>query len=509
MIKKSTLLLFAFLTGFSVMVIELTAARIVAPIIGSSIYTWTSIIGIILLGTSIGNHLGGRLVDKKNNKYSLSKALLTSSLLVLYIPPIAEISKKVIYLAITPLISAITISIFIFILPAIALGFIYPILAKYLIRDIDDIGTGTGSLSASWSLGSITGTFMTGFVFIGYIGSTKTILAISILLLVFSLVANEHLKSIYRYVAIYVLLFALYLGIMVILKTDASNIYAKESNYYSIRVADRKLAGYGETRILFLDADSHSMESLSKTKIDSYTNFYPIFSIFNKNIEKIAVIGAGSLELSNNFKNYYPNAAVITAEIDPAVTTTAKKYFKTSNYVVENTISKDGRVFLAESKEQYDVLFSDAYNSFISVPWHLTTKEFFQLAKLRLNKDGVFAINFISAQSGENSALYKSLFSTFSSVFNNNHIFAYGNNKENVQNMVLIGINSDKKMTKNELELKILSSLTNSSLKLIDANDQISNNILTDDFAPIDRLMMPSMNNYFKSYKKNFLYQER
>jgi spermidine synthase len=508
MLNKKLLLSLAFLTGFSIMVIELTAARIIAPIIGSSIYTWTSIIGIILLGTSIGNHIGGKIIDKKNSPLSLAKALMAASLLTLYVPIMANLGTHIIYLTLTPFISAISLSIFIFISPAIAIGLIYPMLAKHLMLDTQKIGSDAGALSASLSAGSIAGTFLTGFFFIGYIGSMKTLSIVSMILLICSILIIKGFKNKVIYLVLYILLFTLYSELRTNINKNTNDIYSKESDYYTIHVADRKLAGYGETRILFLDADSHSMESLSNKKIDLYTNFYPIFSIFNDNIENIAVIGAGSLELSNNFKSYYPTAAVTTAEIDPEVVTTAKKYFRTSDYIVNNTVAQDGRIFLAGSNKQYDVIFSDAYNSFISVPWHLTTQEFFQLAKKRLNNDGIFAINFISAQTGENAALYESILTTFSSVFNNYHVFAYGKNEENVQNIIMLGINSDQAMTYSQLDSQIFSKLKDSSVRLINSGDQKKNLVLTDDFAPTDRLMMPSIRSYFKTYKTNFLYPQ-
>ena len=48
----------AFTSSFCVMVIELVASRILAPYIGVSLYTWTSIIGVILTGIAIGNYIG-------------------------------------------------------------------------------------------------------------------------------------------------------------------------------------------------------------------------------------------------------------------------------------------------------------------------------------------------------------------------------------------------------------------------------------------------------------------
>ena len=52
------------LCGFCVMVIELVAGRVIAKHVGQSLYTWTSVIGIVLGGITLGNLIGGRLADR-------------------------------------------------------------------------------------------------------------------------------------------------------------------------------------------------------------------------------------------------------------------------------------------------------------------------------------------------------------------------------------------------------------------------------------------------------------
>ena len=53
-----------FVSSFCIMVLELVAARIVARHLGSSLYTWTAVIGVVLAGISFGNYLGGRIADR-------------------------------------------------------------------------------------------------------------------------------------------------------------------------------------------------------------------------------------------------------------------------------------------------------------------------------------------------------------------------------------------------------------------------------------------------------------
>lgn len=505
MTNRKIILLFSFISGFSVMVVELTAARVVAPMLGSSVYTWTSVIGIVLLGTSFGNYTGGKIVDKKNSPYTGGVFFGLASIAILFIPIIANFAKNIALIQIPLWASVIFVSASLFLIPSFFLGSIYPALLKLYLRNISSAGKEAGSISAIMALGSIVGTFLTGFVFIGYIGSVKTLIIISIILFFCSFWLFPKNKLSLLYASFYLITFFLFLFIQNRIAQDSSVIFSKESNYFSIRVVDKYFFLSEKVRLLFLDTDSHSIETDNKILDDIYTNFYPTFSIFSDNnkIDNIAVLGGGSLSISEKFKKYYPEANVTTAEIDPLITEIAEKYFHTSTEITKNTLPIDGRLFLSRSDKKFDIIFSDVFNSFISIPWHLATKEFFQIAKNRLTPNGAFAINFISAQTGESSALLQSMLATFSSVFNNYYVFTYGDNPSEIQNIILVGINSEDHLSDDVVREK-LSSLPNGNLIKKHLNNTVKKEvggiIITDDFAPTDRLMLPAINRYFPEY---------
>jgi spermidine synthase len=498
-------LLLSAITGFSVMVIELTATRILAPILGNSIYTWTSIIGIVLLGSSMGNHIGGKIADKNQKINNLSISFLLSSVCVLLIIPISKSTSSLLINLPALWLSNILASLLFFFIPAFILGGVYPMIAKLYMKNIDSVGRNAGTLSAFWSAGSIIGTFLTGFIFIGYFGSRNTLLIISSILFCCSLfLVKKNKNKLYSLLA-YALMLAFFFKITNISTAKSPIVFEKESDYYGIQVIDKDLPQLGKTRILFLDAGSHSLKSLDNKNFDSYVNIYPAFSVFNDDIKEVAVIGGGSLELSDNFKKQYSKANVTTIEIDPEVTNAAKEYFKPSKYVLENTVSEDGRVFLAQSTKKYDVIFSDAYNSFISVPWHLATKEFFQLSRERLSDNGVFAINFLASQTKDDTQFYQSMVATFSSVFKNYYVFTYGDNSSVAENIILIGTNSNASKPYKILQLQLANNPDTKLLAnhLTNPSDNKKNSkpiIFTDNFAPTDRQMITSINKYFKPY---------
>src|SRR4030043_2139367 len=68
-----------FISSACIMVLELVAGRIIARHLGASLYTWTSVIGVVLTGITIGNYLGGRIADRFPAKKALASLLGISS----------------------------------------------------------------------------------------------------------------------------------------------------------------------------------------------------------------------------------------------------------------------------------------------------------------------------------------------------------------------------------------------------------------------------------------------
>ena len=88
----------------------------------------------------------------------------------------------------------------------------------------------------------------------------------------------------------------------------------------------------------------------------------------------ILVIGAGAYTMPKHFKNYYKDTDVSVVELDPEMISVGNAFFDLEKYNIK-TIVGDAKVVINKNEEKYDVIFGDAYNSFISVPWYLLTKE--------------------------------------------------------------------------------------------------------------------------------------
>ncbi|MBK8268532.1 MAG: fused MFS/spermidine synthase [Planctomycetes bacterium] len=177
-----------FTSSFCIMVIELVAGRLIAPFVGSSLYTWTSIIGIVLAGIAGGNYLGGRIADR----YAINNQRAKRTLCILFLlagviaagigiynqivgPLFAELSFFRLRIALH-----VTL---VFFIPCAMLGLISPVVAKMALDLGRQTGRTMGSVYAWGVVGSIFGTFMTGFYFVAVMKTSTIVLSVAGVLL--------------------------------------------------------------------------------------------------------------------------------------------------------------------------------------------------------------------------------------------------------------------------------------------------------------------------------------
>ena len=491
----------AFLGGFALMSLEIIASRIMAPIVGSSIYSWTAIIGIVLLGISLGNYYGGKKIDEIPKPEVIAGSLISSSIAISLIPILVSFADFFVVIGLPLLFSVSIIAIFLFLIPSFFLGTIFPSVVKLYISELEKAGEGSGLLSGLGALGSIIGTFLTGFFLIGFIGSSSSLYILSIILLIASLAFEMNIKRAALAMLIILILISSNLG----RKSGNKNIiFETESDYYSIRVANAKYNGVS-TKMLFLDLDSHSLEGNADKKTGIYQEISPVFSSLTNNIHDVLVIGGGSYQIPKDMVKLY-DANVTVLEIDPAVTEVAKKFFGTHKYEMK-TVNSDGRLFLRTNQQKFDIIFADAFSSFISMPWYMATKENFELSRNSLRNDGVYALNIISSREGKYDKLYKSILRTFAESFPNYSALYLGKNEEDIQNIIIIGKKSDKKINTEELEktIQLLRSedFGNMQISYSDKPEFDSKiSILTDEFAPIEKITAPLVNSYINLYSR-------
>ncbi|HUG79923.1 MAG TPA: fused MFS/spermidine synthase, partial [Burkholderiales bacterium] len=172
------------------------------------------------------------------------------------------------------------------------------------------------------------------------------------------------------------------------------------------------------------------------------------------------------------------------AELDPEVIRLAKKYFGAQESDRLKIHAQDGRIFLNRSRATYDAVFLDAYRGPF-VPFHLLTKEYFELIKKRLNPGGVVAQNVEPSTMVLDSAI-----KTIGSVFRNVETY------EASGNVVIVGYDGDpvppERLRERAAALTARYKLRYDLTELLKARTSIAlqegAKLLTDDFAPVEML---------------------
>jgi spermidine synthase/predicted MFS family arabinose efflux permease len=172
-----------FFSCACIMIVELVAGRLIAGHLGSSLYTWTAVIGVTLAGITAGNLLGGRMADRYR-----PEALLRWLFLAAALACVLSLALNSFFATMRPLAGLdwplrILLTVFaIFILPAACLGTLSPSLAKIAVERARHTGSALGSFYGCGTVGSIAGTFVSGFWLIFAVGNTRTTVAIAAVL---------------------------------------------------------------------------------------------------------------------------------------------------------------------------------------------------------------------------------------------------------------------------------------------------------------------------------------
>ncbi len=488
--KKYLLEITVFVSGAVVMVFELVGSRLVAPYLGTSIYVWTALIGVILASLSLGYWLGGKLADESASYHNLGWIIFFAGIGVV-IPAFAKNLVFESFLGSWNQVdwAALISAIILFSLPSFLLGIVSPYAVRLKIKDLNNSGQIVGNLYALSTAGSIAGTFLAGFLIIPLLGVTKIIflLAATLVLLSFFLLQEKFWPR------LFVLLFLLssilavsWLEHWQYAKTGQisfSTPYNEVKIYKSTDVRTGRptlnLATdrFGRQSTMFLDGSDLSSE---------YTRFYRLAEHFKPNFQKTLMIGGAAYIYPEYYLRQYPSSTIDVVEIDPKLTALAREYFSLQDDARLKIIHEDGRVFLNRQETKYDVVLMDAFNS-ISIPSQLATQEAAQKISAALTDNGVALVNIISAAEGERSSFLRAEYAAYQSVFSQVLVFVVNNpeNPQQAQNIMLVALKSPQKPTLSSLDKELNSFLSHLYQGKIEPNKRM----ITDDYAPVDHYM--------------------
>ena len=474
--KLRDLAVLSFVISAAFMAFEMAASRFVTHHLGSSIYGWTSVIGVLLGGLSIGNYLGGKVANFIHRESQASWLFTIASVFVLSVilfesPPKWLVwnpigfargsAAKPIFPDYDPALSmaidsftswgwwarVLWVVTLVFFLPSMTLGTVSPVVAKLAVERVrasKRTGSAIGQVYAWGMVGSILGTFLTGFFLINFLGTKAVILLIATVLGLGATMLGSIWHAAWAGIPLGLCVIAFVPGIPGLEKNapgpvkrfvktldryglqlgireekgntdldDYGVAYVDESDYYYIKVTNKPVA-LGQKRTIVLDNLEHGYFTLGHPEQLDYPYEY-IYALVAHRVAKAKAkaenkpdlknlglktlfFGGGAYTFPRYLQNLYPGTLADVAEIDPAIPRANKAALGLGSVPSDADITTtlgDARAFVNRNQDKkYDLIFGDAFNDF-SVPWHLTTRQFNDKVAGMLGDNGVYMINII------------------------------------------------------------------------------------------------------------------
>jgi spermidine synthase len=522
-----------FIAGGALLGLEIASSRVLAPFFGNSLYVWGALIGVVLAGLSTGYWFGGVVADRYPKPALLIGVLGVGGLLVLAIPFVdGWVLDRVVAWDPGPRLNPLVATVALFGLPSFVLGTASPVAVRLLARSIENLGHTAGRLFAISTAGSIAGTFATAFWLIPELGTDQVLASAAVALLL----AAAGVALVERLAVAFVLALAL-AGVSVaavislaptsgdtvaasqlrnwspVYRRQASGqlggfeddqsgytiVHTKDSQYHRIAVVDDDTARY-----LRFDSSFQSgmyLDDPYKTRF-GYSDYLQLPFAYRPQTKRVLYIGLGGGSAPKRTWRDFPDVQVDVVELDPEVVNVAYRYFELPRDPRLKVDVEDGRRFLAGHDGPWDAIVIDAFYS-DSIPFHLATREFLELAQSRLAPGGTVATNIIGAVRGPDSRLFRSMLRTYRSVFPTVSIHPVsavaGKNLDVVQNVILVA--GDAAAPSKEFLLERWGELRRRSPGAPDLTVAIRGRVdapvstadvpvLTDDYAPTDALLL-------------------
>ena len=494
-----------FVVGMTIMAIEMSAFRILAPYFGTTQIIITNIIGCILLAIALGNWCGGKLGDRYQSERGLYWIIFSAGILctIVYLLIQPVLSWSITALSnqeFTNFASTLILSTALLGLPFVVLGMVSPYVVRIITTQPEHVGTRAGSVFLWGTLGSLLGTYLPTFVFIPLIGSAKTLLgfiAVLFLVGVFGLVRTSAKRAV------------ICLGLGVLLnqlpsfptQTMGNVVTSQESIYNLIQVVKKD-----QRNFLFLNEGHgyHSVFQEGHKLVGGVWDYFLALPALQPRAHaatpndplRVLIVGLAGGTIANAYHHFLSDSVIVEGvEIDPEITKVAITHFglDTSKTTVH---AMDGRTFLARTKTLYDIIIVDAYKQ-PYIPFHLATREFFELSKKRLKKDGVLGINVATFE--KDSELLNNIGHTLNSTFRFVQRIPIANDDVQFSNTILAATNTvpNQNLSPSQYPTLPVNILNRVSSRIAAVSSSSSAKIFTDDWAPIEWYTDKSLFSFF------------
>jgi spermidine synthase len=233
-----------------------------------------------------------------------------------------------------------------------------------------------------------------------------------------------------------------------------------------------------------------------------YSRYTSLGLTFRPDAKKMLVIGLGGGSIPKKIQKEFPHMEIDAVEIDPEVIKMAKDHFHVKENALLRLHAQDGRLFLTRTRHQYDIILLDAYFT-DAMPFHLTTKEFFELAQKKLTPNGIIVANLISAVTGPSGKIARAFVRTQRQIFPQTYVFAARRpdnvSLDTIQNVIVIATREKQRLDIKEIVKRATAinkglfpePIQDIAVAHFDKPLPEDVPILTDDYAPTDNLLHP------------------
>ncbi len=380
------------LSSAAVLVLEVLVSRLVAPYVGLTLETYTAAIGVALAAIAAGASSGGRLADAVDPRRWLGPALALGGGLVLAARP-TVLALGGGFRGLGP--GGTIVLVLLAVAPAaLVLSTVPPGVVKLRLRSLAETGQTVGRLSALGTLGALAGTFLTGFVLLSALPTSRLLLLTGLLLVVTGLVCAVVLPRVVEPAPLVGLV--VLAGLSSLWLVSADSTCQVETRYYCARVQVDPARDSG--RVLLLDGLRHSYVDLDDPAHLEFAysrRFGDVLAEQPAGPLAALHLGGGGFTFPRHLAAVRPGSRSTVLEVDPQLPELGRARLGLETGPDLAVRVGDARTLIGEQPDgAYDLVAGDAFGS-LAVPWHLTTTEMVEQVRRVLRADGVYVLNVI------------------------------------------------------------------------------------------------------------------
>jgi spermidine synthase/MFS family permease len=473
-------------TSAAVLILEILAARLLAPYVGVSLDTYTGIIGTVLAGIAVGAWLGGWAADRIDPRRLLPALLLAGGALAIATVPIVRAIGPAMRQSGGP--GIVVLAAVGFLPSATVLSAVSPAVVKLQLRDLSATGTTVGRLSAFGTIGAIVATFLTGFVLVAVAPVTTLIVTVGVLVVVAGLAVWAWWYRSQHAVAADATALSAFAGVALVAAVAVGSPCDTQTEYYCVSIRDDDERPDG--RVLVLDDLRHSYVDVDDPTYLGFWYTRRLADAVDAQTDgpiDVVHLGGGALTLPAWVQATRPGSDQTVLEIDERLADLVADEFDRTigpGTGIELALG-DARLTLPElAEDSADVVIGDAFAS-RSVPWHLATQEYVDEIERVLRPGGVYAANVID---GPDRGFLRAYAATIATRFDHvaivlGEVAAAGGGG----NSVIVA--SDAPIDEAALRAAIADDADPGELVDDPTGFLDGAQVLTDDFAPVDQLI--------------------